>query len=173
MPNAGPLFRVPITVVIPARSVNPGFIWVFKFNLVFLYPLVVIYFTTFFLWEFLNLLLTLIREQRSGKILAADLHSSGFFLVLVLAARRQCVLVGLATVAAASSSIRIHMISGLLTKVSINLLIVVGQLEFVFSFLTGGLEYVKAEGIIWQVKIETSFHHERKFRELVLCPSLV
>lgn len=42
---------------------------------------------------------------------------------------------GLATVVAASSSIRIQMTYGLLTKISINILIGVGQLQFVYFFL--------------------------------------
>lgn len=67
---------------------------------------------------------------------------------------------GLATGAAAPWSIRIQMTSGLLTKVSINILIGVGQLEFGFSFLSGGLEYIKAGGVIWQVNIEITFHHD-------------
>lgn len=54
---------------------------------------------------------------------------------------------GLATVAAASWSISIQMPSGLLTKVSINVLFLhIGQLEFGFSFLSGELEYIEPEG---------------------------
>lgn len=124
--------------------------------------------TPSFFWEFLSLLLTLIREQRSEKVIC-------FFVVLVVAARRQSVQVGLATVAAASWSLRIQMTSGLLTKVLINILIGVRQMGFVFSFLTGGLEYIKAGGIIWQVNIGINFHHGCNIGnlELVLCPLLV
>lgn len=71
------------------------------------------------------------------------------FIALVMTA---ACLVGLATVAtaAASWSISIQMPSGLLTKVSINVLFIcVGQLEIGFSFLPGEQEYIEPEGIIW------------------------
>lgn len=51
--------------------------------------------------------------------------------------------------------------SGLLTKVSINVLFIcVGRLEFGFSHLPGELEYIKPEGIIWPLYIGISFDHD-------------
>lgn len=69
MPNAGPLFRVPVTVVIPTRSVNSSCIsFFFFFNLVLSY--------LFHLLSLGVLELALIREQNSEKILAIDLYGN-------------------------------------------------------------------------------------------------
>lgn len=79
MPNAGPLFRVPITVVIPTRSVNSNCISFYFFNVWFHILGLLVLSYLFHLLSLGVLELALTGEQSSEKILAADLYCSSFY----------------------------------------------------------------------------------------------